>query len=84
MEDGGPCMVRHFSVREVRGLQGTVGDCGGLRGTTEDYWGLRWTAVDCGRLLGTTGDYLDISYILANYTHHQDSAIKKCLDIEGS
>ena len=46
VEDGGPCKVRHFSVGEGRGLQGTMGDYGGLRGTAGDYGGLLRIAVD--------------------------------------
>ena len=47
VEDGGPCKVRHFSVAEGRGLQGTTGDCEGLPGTMGD----------CRELWRTTGDY---------------------------
>ena len=48
VEDGGPCKVRHFSVGEGRGLQGTVGDYGGPQGTTGDYGGLWGTVENSG------------------------------------
>ena len=57
VEDRGPCKVRHFSVGDFRGRQGTARDCGGLRGTTGDYGGLRGTTGDYGGLQGTAGDY---------------------------
>ena len=46
VEDGGPCKVRHFSVGEGGGLRGTTGDYGGLRRTTWHYGGLPGTVED--------------------------------------